>query len=101
MQSRYDFWFKVVEFLQQNWAMIEVSEDGSCEIVFIGDAGGVFDSLTYESQMLAIEGLKRNGFVRYADDAEAQEVIAPPEPPFEKSEHPNGPIYSSGKYWKG
>lgn len=101
MQSQYDFWFKVVEFLQQNWAVIEVSEDGSCEIVFMGDTGGVFDSLTYESHTLAVEGLKRNGFVRYADDAKAQEVIGPPEPPFEKAEHSNGPIYSSGRYWKG
>ena len=69
-----DYWFKIVEFLQQNWALID--------------------------QQDSIRALKRNGFKRFADDTETQEFIAQPEPPFSRRPHPNGLIYSSGRYWK-
>ena len=45
-----DYWFKVVEMLQQNWALIEPS--ASRVTVFIRDAGGVFDEIRVSRQML-------------------------------------------------
>ena len=99
--SSRDYWFKIVEFIQQNWALIENYSDGkSCIVFFISDAAGVFDKLNFESVAKAEQGLLRNGFRRYSDDKEAQGFIAPPKPLFFEAKHPNGPIYSSGRFWK-
>lgn len=98
--SSRDYWFKVVEMLQQNWALIDSQPDGSCVVYFIGDTSGVFDQLTFDSIEQAIEGLSNNGFSRYEADERAKKFIAPPVPPFRKHEHPNGPIYSSGRFWR-
>ena len=67
---------------------------------FFGDTSGVFDRLRFPSVAAAEEALLRNGFKRYDADPEATEFIGKPAPPFWESRHPNGPIYSSGKYWK-
>jgi hypothetical protein len=94
-----DPWYKVVEFLQQNWAYIQTAEKG-CVVFFVSDASGVFDRLEFESVAMAEVGLGNNGFSRFQDDLEAHEFIAPPKQPFRWAEHPNGPIYSSGRFWK-
>ena len=93
-----DYWFKVVEFLQQNWALIEQAEAGVI-VYFLSDASGIFDEMTFASQHDAEDTLQRNGFRRYADEREAQKFIAAPRPPFVHRRHPNGRIYSSGKFW--
>ena len=61
--------------------------------------GEVFDDLSFAAETDAIAALERNGFVRYADDAEMQSFISPPKPPFHPGSHPNGKIYSSGRFW--
>lgn len=94
-----DYWFKVVEFLQQNWALIDPCDPG-VTVSFLGDTSGVFDQLSFPSMAEAEEALNRNGFRRFADDPDAPEFLAPPRPPFYRRPHPNGPIYSSGRYWK-
>lgn len=95
-----DFWVKVVEMLQQNWALIEpTASDGFC-VYFIGDTSGVFDELVFPSEEEAVVALRRNGFNRYADDEKLQSFLSPPDTPFHRYPHPNGPIYSSGRYWK-
>lgn len=38
-----DFWVKVVEMLQQNWALIEDEVAGAVRVYFISDTSGVFD----------------------------------------------------------
>jgi hypothetical protein len=94
-----DFWFKIVDFLQQNWALI----DGASDVVtawFLDDGGGVFDRLTFATKVEAEHALRRNGFRRFADDRRAQTFIATPRTPFHHRPHPNGPTYSSGRYWK-
>lgn len=59
-----DYWVKVIEMLQQNWALIDPEyEKGQVRIYFFLD-------------------------------------LVPPAPPFYRDEHPNGPIYSSGKFWR-
>jgi hypothetical protein len=101
--KNHDFFFKVVDFLQQNWALIQVSDtSGKTQLItvhFIDDASRIFDRLSFPSIEEAENGLIRNGFSRFADDTEAKAFISPPDPPFEEGEHPSGKIYSSGDYW--
>jgi hypothetical protein len=98
IQSR-DYWFKVVDFLQQNWALIDETTE-SCAVFFFGDTSGVFDRLAFPSVAEAEAALRRNGFTRFAEDKKAQGFIAVPQPPFHERPHPNGPIYSSGRFWR-
>ena len=93
-----DYWFKVVDFLQQNWALIDKVEDGAI-VWFFNDTSGVFDEMTFRSLGEAVDALAENRFQRYADQPEAAEFIRAPMPPFYQSEHPNGRIYSSGRFW--
>lgn len=97
--SSQDYWFKIVDFLQQNWAVIEPSGSGTCTVYFFGDTSGVFDEMSFTSAEEAETALCRNGFKRFDEDAEAQKFIAKPQGPFERRPHPNGPIYSSGRFW--
>jgi len=96
-----DFWVKVVDMLQQNWALIETGSrpDESVVVYFIHDGSGVFDRMTFASEERAARGLRHNGFQKYEEDQEMQRFISPPEPPFREAAHPNGPIYSSGRFW--
>jgi hypothetical protein len=56
--------------------------------------------MAFSTSVEAEEALQRNGFRRYADDPKSQEFIGAPKPPFHRRAHPNGPIYSSGRFWK-
>ena len=94
-----DYWFKVVEMLQQNWALIEPAERG-VTVFFLQDASGVFDQLAFTSVQEAEVALQHNGFRRFADEEEAQGFLTPPEPPFHPVKHPNRRIYSSGRFWR-
>lgn len=94
-----NYWFKIVKFLQQNWALINPEGNGVI-VYFLGDTSGVFDELVFPTQREAEAGLRRNGFRLYAEDLEAKKFISVPNPPFTRSSHPNGPIYSSGQYWR-
>jgi hypothetical protein len=94
-----DYWFKIVEFLQQNWALVDSDERGAT-VWFIGDTAGVFDQIAYSSAEEAFRALPRNGFRRFADDENAQTFLRAPKPPFMRRAHPNGPIYSSGRFWR-
>jgi len=95
-----DYWFKVVDFLQHNWGLIEQLPNGAVVVWFLGDTSGVFDKLEFESLEAAKAALIRNGFSRYEDDPQAQQMARCPQPPFYLRPHPNGPIYSSGRFWK-
>lgn len=93
------YWFKVVDFLQQNWALIENGSSG-CKVFFLNDTSGVFDKLEFQSEEEAVDSLFANRFQRYEDSSDAQRMMAPPKEPFHWKAHPNGPIYSSGRFWK-
>ena len=56
-----DYWFKIVEFLQQNWGVIEITNSG-CTVYFFGDTAGVFDQLDFHSIQEAEYALRRNGW---------------------------------------
>lgn len=99
IESR-DFWVKVVEMLQQNWALVDVTADGAAQVHFIDDAGTVFDTMRFPTEAAAHAALTRNGFQRFATSQRLQSFLMPPSPPFERGAHPNGPIYSSGRFWR-
>lgn len=94
------YWMKVVDYLQQNWAVIERASN-KVIVYFFDDLAGVFDSIEYEDEETAKRELRWNGFSPYDEEsAETRSVIPSPEPPFYESPHWNGPIYSSGRYWR-
>jgi hypothetical protein len=95
-----DYWFKIVDMLQQNWALVDPAPDGIGVVVyFVDDRSRVFDRLTFPDVSEAQQALRRNEFQPLAEDPEAQTFLAPPLPPFFEGRHPNGPIYSSGMFW--
>ena len=95
-----DFWVKVVEMLQQNWALIDDETEGAVRVFFVNDASGVFDERVFSAKRLALQALSRNGFTRFADSADLQSFLRPPPAPYHRTVHPNGPIYSSGRFWR-
>lgn len=95
-----DFWVEIVEMLQQNWALVESDGRGGARICFISDASGVFDEMTYPSLDDALKALYRNGFRHFNGEPDLQDFLRPPSPPYRRASHPNGPIYSSGRFWR-
>ena len=93
-------WFKVVEFLQTNWAIIDDQSNGRVRVLLINDNSGVFDAMSFESLEEAVSGLVDSGFDLWAKNLEVQEFLIPPLQPFKYDAHPNGRIYSDGKFWK-
>ncbi len=94
-----DVWVKVVGMLQQNWASIEPVNEG-VEVYFISDVSKVFDRIKFASATDAEAALMRNGFRRFRDAPDLQGFLRMPIPPFTEGSHPNGPIYSSGRFWR-
>ncbi len=68
-------------------------------IYFLSDACCVFDRIVLDSTTDARSSLLKNGFQRYDEDPRLLDLTSPPQPPFFEGAHPNGPIYSSGRYW--
>lgn len=72
------FWVKIVDFLQQNWALIEMIDD-KVIVYFIQDASMVFDKIEFKTIEDAEKGLLKNGFKLYLDNNENfQDFIVPP-----------------------
>jgi len=92
-------WFKVVEFLQQNWAVI-FQRESDVLVVFYDDLCGVFDEMPFQNYREAFLSLKRNGFSMFKQDENAQKFIGLPDKEFRERAHPNGRIYSSGRFWQ-
>lgn len=91
------FWVKIVDFLQQNWALIEVT-DNKVIVFFIQDSSVIFDRIEFKTIEDAENGLFKNGFKLYLDENENfLDFIVPPKKPYGESTRP---IYSSGQYWK-
>jgi hypothetical protein len=95
-----DFWVKVVEMLQQNWAVIEPDPTTGVRLYFITDTSGAFDEIAFPSTAESIDALRRNGFCRFSGERDLQSFLRQPPDPFRRSPHPNGPIYSSGRFWR-
>jgi hypothetical protein len=95
-----DFWVKVVEMLQQNWALIDREPDAPAQVFFIHDHSGVFDQMLFPSVAVAERALLRNGFERFSANPDFAKFLRPPCGPYYRDRHPNGPIYSSGRFWR-
>lgn len=93
------FWFKIVEMLQHNWAVI-LPKDGGIEVVFFGDTSYIFDRMQFADAYDAERALRRNGFAIFEDDPEAQSFIAKPEVLLKDDPIDHRPIYSSGQFWR-
>lgn len=50
------FWVKIVDFLQQNWALIEII-DSKIIVFFIQDASMIFDKMEFNTIQEAENGL--------------------------------------------
>ena len=97
-----DYWVKILDNHQENWALLEPSgfTDG-CTVFFLGSNSGVFDRLRFHKTSAALDELRLNGFHRLSENQRARELYeVPPQPPFFEWQHPNGPIYSSGRFWR-
>ena len=84
-----DYWFKIVDFLQQNWAVTFETEAGAT-IWFASATSGVFDSIESSAHYAEV-ALTKNGFRRFADDGSASTTMAPLAPPFHGPPHPASP----------
>ena len=93
------FWFKIVEMLQHNWAVVLPHDDG-VEVVFFGDTSRIFDRMDFLDSGDATSALRRNGFAIFEEDQHAQSFIAKPEPHLKDEHVYRRPIYSSGQYWR-
>lgn len=89
-------WVKIIGMLQQNWAGIHEEHDKSV-IYFFDDHGGIFDRIDVKTTRSAEQALLRNGFELF--QSHHAEFLTRPGPRFRWSRHPNGNIYSSGRYW--
>lgn len=95
-----DFWVKVVDMLQQNWAIIQYDPSDGARVFFISDRSEIFDQLTFRDVTEAEIALARNGFREFANAADLKSFLRAPLPPYREGRHPNGPIYSSGRFWQ-
>jgi hypothetical protein len=95
------WWVKIVEMLQQNWAIIQTPADGDGVVVlFVADDGGVFDEMPFSDAEHAARSLRMNGFEDLSASKKQQTLLSPPTAPFAWRDHPNGRIYSSGRFWR-
>jgi hypothetical protein len=93
------FWFKIVDMLQHNWAVILPQENGA-EVVFFGDTSYIFDRMNFAKAEDAAKALRRNGFALFDDDKDAQSFIPKPPAQLKDEDIYHRPIYSSGEFWR-
>jgi ADP-ribosyl-[dinitrogen reductase] hydrolase len=99
-----ELWFKVVEFLQQNWAVVRPDvNSGGTRIWFVNDGFGVFDYIDCESPAAARRALRLNGFGLYEDQEDRWVESEIPEhrtaDKARKLTWAPRQIYSSRKHW--
>ena len=90
---------KEVQFLQQNWAL-PVSIEGGLALLFVDDNARVFDRMDFHDEREMFEALRRNEFDEFAKMPRLQEFLRAPDIPSSARKHPNGRIYSSGRFWR-
>ena len=79
-----DFWVNIVDFLQQYWAVVEVSESSEhVTVYFLHEGSGIFASMNFDNPEIAQKALAQNGFKRYDDPYENfSAYLNPPKKPY-------------------
>ena len=95
-----DFFVKIIEMLQQNWAFIEPKADGKALVYFLTDTGDIFDEMIFSDPEEAQRALGRNGFENYSSNLRLHQFLRPPYAPFQYNPSMRRPIYSSGEFWR-
>ena len=93
-------WIKIVEFLQQNWAVILPTESGTgVRLWFFDDGFNVFDLIELADVATAQRSLSRNGFEPYTESKHG--FVASPVPHEKSPRFSWRPrrIYSTGEFW--
>ena len=93
-----DWYVKLVEMLQQNWAIIKLG--AKTQIIFVNDPGDVFDIIEVKDQETAHDKLMQNGFRKFSSPSwkrPLDEILTPPFKVVDTGERRK--IYSSGEYW--
>ena len=96
-----NIWVKVTGMLQQNWAFIDANQT-PIVIYFFDDNKMIFDQLEFESNDVAISGLRWNGFSNAWENKELFQnrfIYEEMTKIYKKGRSHHKP-YSSGKYWK-
>lgn len=96
---------KPVEGAGDVWTWTAIDADNKLparrvRVHFITETSGIFDEIDFESAGHAEAALTRNGFRRFDTSPDLQSFLRAPGTPFHRTTHPNGPIYSSGRYWR-
>lgn len=84
-----NYWFKIVDFLQTNWSLIDEQEDGSACVWFFSDTSIVFDEKAFDTLEEAVNWLMDEGFDLYDQNDEVKESISPPKQPIKRVTHSN------------
>ena len=93
-------WFKVVEFLQQNWAVIQLIGSGPrIRIWFFDDGFNVFDFIDVTDIASARRSLQRNGFELYTESKYGFVSSPVPREKLPRFRWRPRRIYSSGEFW--
>lgn len=77
-----NYWFKIDEFLQANWALIEESEDAKATIFLIGATSEIFDEIHVQTLERAVDELVDNGYELYSEATQLHKCLQPPCSPF-------------------
>ena len=100
-QKLKNIWVKVTGMLQQNWAFIDADQT-PIVIYFFDDNKMIFDQLEFESNDVAISGLRWNGFSNAWENKELFQnrfIYGEMTKIYKKRSSHHKP-YSSGNYWK-
>jgi len=95
-----DYFVKIIEMLQQNWAVIENEPSGKVRVYFLTDTSDIFDEMLFCHREEAQLALIRNGFENYSSNPELHQFLRPPSQPFHYNPFTHRPIYSSGQFWQ-
>lgn len=93
-----EIWVKVIAMLQQNWCILEKTDD-DVALHFFDDHKTIFDTITYSTQDRARAALIKNGFMPISEASIIAGQVSNDQPFSEDPDHPQKDIYSSGEYW--
>jgi hypothetical protein len=97
-RNQQNYWFKIVEFLPTNWALIEEHSDSKATVSFINDTSGTFDEITYDTLQQAVNEVMDNGFNLYSQAPYVHRFLKPLTLPSKPVQHINDVIPSNGHF---